>query len=424
MIHGIWKTVERPHQLAFRWAALDLLVLCVVGVLLCWRPTAAHAQATFTPLGVFGGTQSFGHDVSADGSVVVGTISGRPGNTNGIFRWTREGSVIHTATVPGPLMAISPDGSTVVGSRFLPQTGLTEAFRWVPDEGLFEGLGDFPGGAFKSEANDVSADGSVIVGSGQDAEQQRAFRWTRESGMVPIPEMREAHGVTPDGAVVVGFGSGLAVRWTAETGPVTLGRLPGAASSGAFAVSADGAVVVGSNSFPAGQGQQNPEASRWTEQEGIINLQSAPWSLSGARDVSADGSAIVGGGLIGDTPGAFYWTAATGMVDLQEFLVSLGVTNLDGWELGGGRGISADGLTIVGTGVHNGFPEAWVATIPEPSSIVLAALAALVLFAIRIRHRSAAGAVKRKCPARASAAGRSPTVWIANQTLTRTGAFR
>jgi hypothetical protein len=63
------------------------------------------------------------------------------------------------------------------------------------------------------------------------------------------------------------------------------------------------------------------------------------------------------------------WTAQTGMVNLQDLLIGAGVTNLEGWRLTEARGISGDGLTIVGTGVRDGITEAWVATIPEPSTI-------------------------------------------------------
>jgi hypothetical protein len=77
------------------------------------------------------------------------------------------------------------------------------------------------------------------------------------------------------------------------------------------------------------------------------------------------------------------------MLSLQNVLVSLGVTNLDGWTLTRAEGISPDGLTIVGAGGHNGRLEAWVATIPEPSTMVLGIIAVLALLAyyvLRLRR--------------------------------------
>jgi hypothetical protein len=73
--------------------------------------------------------------------------------------------------------------------------------------------------------------------------------------------------------------------------------------------------------------------------------------------------------------------AGTGLVSLQQTLIAGGI-NLDGWLLNEATGVSDDGLTIVGTGTHNGVQQAFVATIPEPSTVVLAvfAVAGLVSF--------------------------------------------
>jgi probable HAF family extracellular repeat protein len=63
----------------------------------------------------------------------------------------------------GTASAVSGNGEVIVGNR-LPPAFNTEAFRW--QDGTMTGLGDFDGGAFASQALDVNADGSVIVGSG------------------------------------------------------------------------------------------------------------------------------------------------------------------------------------------------------------------------------------------------------------------
>ena len=161
---------------------------------------------------------------------------------------------------------------------------------------------------------------------------------------------------------------------------VELPEQVGAIASQARKVSTDGSVIVGSNYFPPTNQSIIEEAVRWTE-NGVFSLGTLPGTTdSRAFDVSADGSVIVGRstGLQGNmgVGGAFYWTESTGMLGLQDLLVSLGVDNLDGWTLSEARGVSADGLTIVGYGNHNGVDEAFVATIPEPSSIVLAVIAA------------------------------------------------
>jgi hypothetical protein len=103
-----------------------------------------------------------------------------------------------------------------------------------------------------------------------------------------------------------------------------------------------------------------------------------------ALDVSSDGSVVVGTSF---AFGAFYWTEQTGMIRLQDLLVSLGVTNLDGWTLTRAEGISPDGRTIVGAGGHNGHLEAFVATIPEPSTVMLCWCAAVGLIVFAAKRR-------------------------------------
>jgi uncharacterized membrane protein len=113
-----------------------------------------------------------------------------------------------------------------------------------------------------------------------------------------------------------------------------------------------------------------------------------------AYDLSADGSVIVGSGTTrrpdgSDTQEAFYWTREIGMVNLRDLLVSQGASNLAGWRLSEARAVSADGLTIVGTGLHDGRIEAFIATVPEPSTMALAAFATgLPIIAFRRAGRS------------------------------------
>jgi probable HAF family extracellular repeat protein len=271
----------------------------------------------------------------------------------------------------------------------------TQAYRWTAGD-VFEGLGDLPGGALTSVAFDASADGSVIVGYGTTAVDDEAFRWTRATGMAGLGDLpgggtqSAALGVSADGATIVGYGSSAtagrqAFRWTAATGMTELGFLPGANESQARAVSADGSVVVGESSLPPTLPPRlHIEAFRWTQSEGMVGLGDLPGGpvLSIAYDVSADGSVIVGGG-----ERAFYWTAATGMFNLQNALDSFGATGLDGWTLVDARGVSADGLTIAGTGLDPiGRTQAWVAIIPEPSTVLLTIFAAAGVLAFALRR--------------------------------------
>ena len=102
----------------------------------------------------------------------------------------------------------------------------------------FTGLGDLPGGVFKSSARGVSSDGSVVVGSGSSASGSEAYRWTSGGGMVGLGELpggsfiNDAFGVSSDGSVIVGRsnsnpGQQEAFRWTSGGGMVGLGDLDG-----------------------------------------------------------------------------------------------------------------------------------------------------------------------------------------------------
>jgi probable HAF family extracellular repeat protein len=160
-----------------------------------------------------------------------------------------------------------------------------------------------------------------------------------------------AYAVSADGAVVVGWaenaaGDGRAFRWTASGGMRNLGTLPGGCCSYAYAVSADGSVVVGG----AYNAARQYRAFRWTVDGGMQDLGTLGGRESVAYGVSADGAVVVGWAQNAAGHGrAFRWTAAGGMEDLNTTYASL-LTN--GSVLLVARAISPDGRYIVGWGVN------------------------------------------------------------------------
>jgi len=206
------------------------------------------------------------------------------------------------------------------------------------------GLGDLSGGESFSFGMDVSADGSIVVGnSGSDIGGQ-AFQWTESGSIEGL-----GHPVTKD-------------------------------FSQAWAISSDGSVIVGS------AGTTGPSATLvaylWT---GVGSWQSlgdlaGGDTLGEAYDVSADGSVIVGYGTTEAGKEAFIWDAENHMRNLKAVLESDCGLDLTGWTLTEATGISADALTIVGNGINpSGYAEGWIATIPEPASMLLLGLGGLVL---------------------------------------------
>jgi probable HAF family extracellular repeat protein len=267
-------------------------------------------------------------DASADGSVVVGS-------SRNAFRWTEAGGRVDLGDAPGGLEngvgygdGVSADGSMVVGTTNS-QNGI-EAFRWT-EAGGFQLLGDLPGGNYASRAFDISADGSIVVGESYSAASQpfgwpEAFVWSEENGMRALGDLpggvfrSTAQAISADGSMVVGTSSiegGVeAFRWTEATGMVGLGMLrEGDTGSFAQGVSGDGRWIVGtgtrSEMFTTESGDTYWRtiyiAYLWDEDHGMRDLQElieqelgldlGGWQLQQARAISDDGTVIVGHGI-------------------------------------------------------------------------------------------------------------------------------
>ena len=241
-----------------------------------------------------------------------------------------------------PLIAIVGPGAVAHG------TGVS----FVP-------LGDFSGGSFYSLGQNVSADGSVVVGISDGALGLEAFRWTEVDGMIGLGDLpggiffSDGMGVSADGSTVVGRSNSYyaseghheAFRWTAATGIVGLGDFWGGwFSSTARAASADGSVAVGFG-YHGGAGGYDREAFRWTEATGLVGLGylSGSTKHSDAGAVSADGSVVVGRSMADLGGEAFRWTEEDGMV---------GLGDLPGGEYSStAYAVSADGQVVIGSSI-------------------------------------------------------------------------
>jgi len=115
---------------------------------------------------------------------------------------------------------------------------------------------------------------------------------------------------------------------------------------------------------------------------GMVGLGELPGgiSYSNANDISTDGSTVVGFSYTADGQEAFTWDQANGMRNLRDVLINDWGLNLAGWTLSEARGISDDGLIVVGCGINpSGYEEAWVVTLPDPTTLSLLALGGLAL---------------------------------------------
>jgi probable HAF family extracellular repeat protein len=353
------------------------LFICLVSTALAVSNRADASSYSFRPLGqissaYFGGAAQ---DVSVNGVVVGGGEGFGDDILEQAFRWTEPTGIVgmgYFAETPmGPnqsyAVGVSSDGSVVSG------WSNGQAFRWTADAGIV-GLGVLPASS-TSLGRDISDDGSVIVGYDKSSREE-AFRWTAATGMVGLGDLpgstfrSRAEGVSPDGGTVLGWansaGGEEAFRWTAATGMVGLGDLPGGSfNSEAFAATPGADVIVGYGTSASGQ-----EAFRWTAAGGMQGLGDFPGGQysSVASDITADGKMVVGRGATAAGPEAFFWTQATGLVNLKEFLLSHGVSEVAPWQLSECNAVSADGRYLVGSANGPNGLQAFIVTIPEPST--------------------------------------------------------
>ncbi|MBL8762160.1 MAG: hypothetical protein JNL50_12750 [Phycisphaerae bacterium] len=262
------------------------------------------------------------------------------------------------------------------------------------------GLGDLPGGPFRSEVYNISDDGQIVVGSSSVDDSfasHRAFRWTRAGGMQSLGKLSDNHGysvaygISGNGRWISGSSVSAdgydAFRWSAETGMEALGDVPGGMhSSGAGSFTNDGRICFGSGiyndinsreafrwtaetglvplGFAGGLGYKNSslgsktpdgriavgysttdrgsEAVMWTEETGYIPLGALDpnyWSSS-AADITPDGRYIIGESYLEGKRTAFRWTQEAGMVPISP--VGLGSARASP------RSVTADGSIVVG----------------------------------------------------------------------------
>lgn len=299
------------------------------------------------------------YGVSEDGSIVVGVATQTPtqlsGGTPGIWA---NGEL-------RPAMPVDESGEPL--TRIIPAQRPGDVDRVVPVViyGVYTALSTQTGVAVGYQEYPRGYDGEI--------------RGTIESGQVVMHEdgnrLRIANDVTPDGSVIVGMSTeGNAARRT-ETGIEELVNqdFERVIRSEALGVNADGSVVVGY--VLSGGGSIRHIAFRWTQATGMVSLGTHPDLYSSvARAVSADGSVVVGGRDWGYestlSGGGFVWTEKDGFQLIEDILTDNGIDMSD-WSGLYLYDITPDGKTVVGTGYGPNGIEGFIATIPEPAATAI-----------------------------------------------------
>ena len=183
----------------------------------------------------------------------------------------------------------------------------------------FQGLGDLSTDYSESYAEDISADGTVVVGWYMDVFNARAFRWTEDTGMVQLLRSDGSTGgqalaVSDDGLKIFGHGP---LKWIFN--PLDL-------SSTSVEVPYD--ILGGSNGFGKAYG---------TDANGIYAV--------GEMDSDFGGDLPYSSGVYCE---AFLWKSDVQPVSSDTFL---GLGDFGGF-LGEAHAISADGSIIVGLSMN------------------------------------------------------------------------
>ena len=319
---------------------------------------------------------------SGDGEIIIGTNYNEENATMGLENGIGIGSAGITA------FKLNSDGSSQeLGNyqEFLPC--------------LWDSTTTCERYSMGSIANDISYDGSTIVGTlvmldkgalaiGDlvNALGFEAFIWDENNGYKVLGSLSDskmfsvANAVNSDGSIVAGTSEGdngmEAFKWTSSEGMIGLGDLPGGEYfSSALDVSNDGDKIAGFSSV----GTDIYEAFKWTSEEGMTGLGRPSASESSlAMSISGDGNVVVGamGDLESKNLNAFRWDLANGMQKVTSWLTTTGAsvpsalsldiatsTNEDGSVVGGMSDGSA-WLAFSGRGVV--FPDTYTPTLVTP----------------------------------------------------------
>jgi probable HAF family extracellular repeat protein len=380
-------------------------------MLACGHAAQAAIEYYITALGTLGGDNSFALGINASGQVAG--YSATTGSSQRAFLWTptvpngTTGTMLELDTgmfggsVSGGY-AINASGQ-VVGFASTTGDNGTRAFLWTPTSpngttGTTYDIGTL-GGSYTS-GHGVNASGQVVGESDTNgAVAGHAFLWTPTIPNGSTGTMQDLG--TLGGTVSQAFGINDSGQMTGDaflTGDVSehpflyngtmydLGTLGGSNGTGS-AINAGGQVA----GEAAVTGNGSAHAFLWTPtvSNGTTGTMQDLGTVGGAGSQAFgmnDHGTVVGQSqtaVINPASGlqeftAFLWNSSSGMVDLNTL-----IDPLSGWDLQEGEGINNAGQ-IIGDGIFNGEDQAFLLTpVPEPSTCILAALAALGLFTAR-----------------------------------------
>ncbi len=309
------------------------------------------------------GEQSQARGVSADGSTLVGAYGCQT------FVWKPNQSlVLFGDTGCTAVEDVSADGSVVVGTTSVQGVPGQHAYRWTPTDGL-RVLGEYGQPPF-SHGVAVSDDGRTVLGNKSDGiTPYETATWQDAGPWQTSPPGLDWLALSGDGQIRAGvqqitFDPPLALAFRQRGDAVEyLSNLPDAQNADPSDASADGGTIVGMSVISG-----TPvlgRATLWNQQGQAIDLGILPTDIdSNAYGVSGDGGTVVG--ISSNWPlsryRGFVWSASGGMRDLNA-IVGVG-SNERVWLA---SATSEDGCIIAGAMLIDGVSRAIaIRSIPVP----------------------------------------------------------
>jgi probable HAF family extracellular repeat protein len=164
--------------------------------------------------------------VSGDGRVAVGFSSTNDPSNQRAFRWSADEGMQPLGDLPGMSQSVAAaasfDGQVIVGTAS--EAEQSEAFRWTAATGMV-GLGGLPNEPVFSVARSVSGDGEIVIGMAASTSSPFVYEpylWTADQGMRRLQQvliddyglgsqlagwtLYSADDISADGRVIVGAG--------------------------------------------------------------------------------------------------------------------------------------------------------------------------------------------------------------------------
>lgn len=310
----------------------------------------------------------FMSDVSNNGVAAGSIMLGKH------IMWTEQGGVVTigepaSGSQVGGTTNISTDGKYISGTMTNPNTMVNEMARYDVATGQWKYLGTMAAGKEASSWG-MSGDGKTIVGLGfKTGWEAHAIKWTEATGIVDLgstnPETSSrANGINDDGSIVVGwqdddfdrFGvywkNGQQIYLKDGNGENIYGEIGG--------ISGDGKTMYGFN-------VDHPFIYNETDGYQEFAHEDPMYEGSGVA-VTDDGKRMLGyfrkwgqGAFAGK---AFIWTKEKGIVDLNEYVTSVGL-DAEGMTFSLPLGMSPNGKYIVGIGTKNESLTGFVIKLPD-----------------------------------------------------------